>query len=798
MARLEESGLHGSFAGAVYGDLVGSPFMVENTYNRYFDLGEGRRAYSNGRVRSFLPASTEVSHACAAVCRWLGRYHDTPTVERLLECLNDEYSRHPRGGWTEQTRLSLSSDSHPVSRTPDWAAVARVAPVASFVRDDLRQALDLSEACVRATCSNEESVLMGRAVSHCVFLAAHGNGTDEIRSVMEREYGMDFTRSVDDIRAELRGEVREPLVIMGNEVEGAYRYTVPDEPHPLGARIVAEAAVRAVVKSDGWEDAVRTAVSYGGPSNAVAGIAGALAEALYGEVSPGVVGKLFAQVPTDVVSVMESLEKRMALPVAKDVPAYASLARDAVTIVGLGPGNTVYVVPEERGDVRRVLEATFPNVRIIPPGQMDGLVRSLAQDKEGTYAYEERPEVRTLYIQDGKSVVSPSNYVAVGMPPIQERARHLREFLGFRTWCAERQREMNRRAGNPECVQVHYADAYHMWIGARRVDFFMGDQLAGTVRLDSRGMLKVDLGEYRDLSLDARFEDHARQSWEKRSLFTVEQSVAPLLHLDSIRESVGGVLLDEMNLERLDPLEDADRELAQNRARYSASAGGPQPQHMEFQGGSQAVDKIYTIGYGRRSREGFVNTLRMLGVDTVVDVRSIPMSRMVPHFNEEVICDALKDAGIDYLSAGEKLGARFRPDSLKDASGRVDWEKVSASGGYREAIASLRSLSDEGRMVAVVCSEGSPLCCHRFGLIARTLDGSGMDVRHVLTNGEVIGHKELEGRLLERYVGKNCIPSVVSGSYSRQMAEAYRAMNDEFGYKPQARRNSVGVKRIKH
>ena len=30
----------GAFKGLVYGDLVGAPFMIENTYNRYFPLGE--------------------------------------------------------------------------------------------------------------------------------------------------------------------------------------------------------------------------------------------------------------------------------------------------------------------------------------------------------------------------------------------------------------------------------------------------------------------------------------------------------------------------------------------------------------------------------------------------------------------------------------------------------------------------------------------------------------------------------------------------------------------------------------
>ena len=81
----------GTFLGAVYGDLVGSPYMIENTYNRYFDLGSGRRAYSGGRVRSFFPEATEVTHGAAAVVRWLTAYRDAPTAENLQRCLKAQY-----------------------------------------------------------------------------------------------------------------------------------------------------------------------------------------------------------------------------------------------------------------------------------------------------------------------------------------------------------------------------------------------------------------------------------------------------------------------------------------------------------------------------------------------------------------------------------------------------------------------------------------------------------------------------------------------------------------------------------
>ena len=160
--------------GAIYGDLVGAPYMTENTYNRYFDLGESRRAYSHGRVRSFFPEATEVSHGAAAVASWLVTYRDDPTAENLRRCLRRQYEAHPGAEWTRQTRLFLSSGIGRPSDTPDWSAVTRVIPVAAFLRDDFFRALELAEACVRATCTDEDTVTMARALTHAFHMAQDG------------------------------------------------------------------------------------------------------------------------------------------------------------------------------------------------------------------------------------------------------------------------------------------------------------------------------------------------------------------------------------------------------------------------------------------------------------------------------------------------------------------------------------------------------------------------------------------------------------------------------------------------
>ena len=314
--------------------------MIENTYNRYFPLGETRRAFSHGKVRTFFPEVTEVSHGATAVCNWLSTYRETPTAEALQKCLRDQFLSHPRGGWTEATRVFLSSGSGLPSQTPDWAAVTRVLPIASFAKEDLFRALDLAEACVRATCADEDTVMMAKALTHGVYMARHGSIAAEIFTTLE---------------------MQSP-----------------------SARLVTEAAVKAVIRSDSWEDAVRKAVAFGGPSNALAGIAGGLAEALYGGVTPTVVGKLFPYIPTDIARQIEAFEKVPDIQLGPSSSPYQSITRDALTVFLVGRTATA-IVPEDRADIRRTLQKSYPEVSIISPKEKEAFLARYRESRSGTY-----------------------------------------------------------------------------------------------------------------------------------------------------------------------------------------------------------------------------------------------------------------------------------------------------------------------------------------------------------------------------------------------------------------------------
>lgn len=805
----QERRQRGTLRGAVYGDLVGAPYMIENTYNRYFPLGESRRAFSHGRVRSFFPEVTEVSHGAAAVCNWLTTYRDNPTAEALQRCLRNQFLSHPRGGWTEPTRLFFSSGNGLPSETPDWAAVTRAVPIASFVRDDLFGALELAEACVRATCSNDDTVRMAQALTHGIYMARNGAIQAEIFTTLEMQYGLHLTWRDEDLQAELRGEVREPLVMLGAPVEGAWHYRLPERPSPPSARIVTEAAVRAVTRSDSWEDAVRRAVAYGGPSNAVAGIAGGLAEALYGEVTPTIVGKLFPYIPTDIIHQMDSYDQAASIRLERSARPYTGIVEDAFSIIQVSGRPVIAVVPEESRAIRRVLRRDHPEVDIITPEARGELLARYREVRSGTFAYGPVPEVSTYYLQDGERIVSPSHYIAPGMPPLQERRRHLGAFQQLRTFCMDCQRRLNEAAGNPGAGQVHYGGAFHLWIGQRRIDFFYGDSLAGRLSLTEKGLLKVSLGDYRDLSADARFENHREQAWAARSVFTIAQSSDPLGHLEDIRSCISARLLDEglgdglveadsrylsdeerrersevSNIDHLEPLDEGEplgsAPLPNSCVPIAEKAPGDR---------AQEVRTVYSIGYGMRSQQGFINTLKMMDVDTVIDIRSIPRSRLAPQFDADTIYEALGENDVDFFLAGDRLGGRPSDLSLYDGTGTVDWEALRESDSYREALAAVEKKASDGHIIALVCSEGDPLFSHRFGTVSRDLREKGFQVRHILPNGEIVSHAEMEARLVEKYDRKGILTSSLTESYARQLEEAYRILNQERGFKMKSTRD---------
>ena len=58
---------------------------------------------------------------------------------------------------------------------------------------------------------------------------------------------------------------------------------------------------------------------------------------------------------------------------------------------------------------------------------------------------------------------------------------------------------------------------------------------------------------------------------------------------------------------------------------------------------------MWTIGHSTRPLEELVDLLRAHGIDTVVDVRTVPRSRRHPHFTKDALALSLPQAAIAYV-----------------------------------------------------------------------------------------------------------------------------------------------------
>ncbi|MBW6526125.1 DUF488 domain-containing protein [Sphingomonas sp. RHCKR7] len=133
---------------------------------------------------------------------------------------------------------------------------------------------------------------------------------------------------------------------------------------------------------------------------------------------------------------------------------------------------------------------------------------------------------------------------------------------------------------------------------------------------------------------------------------------------------------------------------------------------------------IYTIGYEGTTVDAFLAALTAAGVERVIDVRALPLSRR-PGFSKSSLAAALKEVGIDYVHL-KPLGT---PKPGRDAAKKGDVATLTAVYAAQLALpeaqvaaAQMLELADE-RPSALLCFERDPCHCHRTLLLGAVGEG---------------------------------------------------------------------------
>jgi len=130
---------------------------------------------------------------------------------------------------------------------------------------------------------------------------------------------------------------------------------------------------------------------------------------------------------------------------------------------------------------------------------------------------------------------------------------------------------------------------------------------------------------------------------------------------------------------------------------------------------------IYSIGYGARKLDDFIQLLTQRNINYLIDVRSIPFSNTNQKFNKADLTYYLKDFGITYVFMGDLLGGRPEDKSCYNAEGKVDYSILKTKEFFKIGIKRLKTAHEKGLNVALMCSEANPAHCHRTKLIGTTL-----------------------------------------------------------------------------
>lgn len=246
--------------GAIAGDIIGSVYEYQPIKTKDFPLFNPRCSFTDDTVLTVAIAEAILE----------GRSY-ADSIRRFAR-------RYPEAGYGEWFRYWLYSPLPKPYNSWGNGSAMRVSPV-GFAFSTEEEVLFQAKATAEITHNHPEGIKGAQATALAIFLARRGIDKEGIRTRIEKMFGYNLRRTVDDIR---------PWYSFDPSCQG----TVPE-------------AIIAFLDSESFEDALRNAISLGGDSDTLACITGGIAQAFYGGVPDKIREKVRELLPLDLWAVTE-------------------------------------------------------------------------------------------------------------------------------------------------------------------------------------------------------------------------------------------------------------------------------------------------------------------------------------------------------------------------------------------------------------------------------------------------------------------------------------------------------------
>lgn len=515
--------------GAVAGDIIASPYERKNAADNEFEMFASVRGRHGGEDITFFPKVTDATVMTLAVARWIATdpEHRKGT---FISCLQEMYSRYPECGFSPTMSIWCRSEYFKPFNRDTNDPVTRVSPIALTV-SELKDAIDLAKTSAEFTHSHPDSIKGAQALTEAIWQAHHGRSKDDIRFAMENCYGIDFSLKDEDLKTILMGALKEDVLING-EPSGEFYYR-PTGKMDYSTMNTLTAALKCFMEGSSFEDVVRRSVALGGDSTSITSMAGALAQAFYKDIPEEIVKQCSKNMPTELKNMMESYENSLTRKQSEEPTKKVEHTNDlAFHIIKKPDGDRIFVADHHRKELIAALKGRFGNdITIIRPELLQKTYKDLCvQDKDGTYVEQKRPEVRTIYFQDGefRTAVSMTGEM---LPDKEARITARQAFCELVDYVKQVKEELYEQVGYIGEGDIHFANAYYPVIFHDKIEIFKGDIFAGSVGIDpNNGLLRVDQGG-----------DFGPMEWFGERTESVFRSGS----FDSIKQAIGEFCLDE-------------------------------------------------------------------------------------------------------------------------------------------------------------------------------------------------------------------------------------------------------------
>lgn len=141
---------------------------------------------------------------------------------------------------------------------------------------------------------------------------------------------------------------------------------------------------------------------------------------------------------------------------------------------------------------------------------------------------------------------------------------------------------------------------------------------------------------------------------------------------------------------------------------------------------------LYTIGYEGLTAARFIDKLKAAGIQTLVDVRAVPLSRK-PGFSKNMLAAQLRENGIDYVglkNLGTPAAGRDAARSGKISLMRRIFEKHMTTPAAKADLARAIEIARAER-ACLLCFEMDAARCHRSVVAKKIQEKTGQKVENL-------------------------------------------------------------------